>query len=360
MTSFSNLLSSLGDKSQPLQTTASGQRPQQPTTKTARPLPVSARPQPNPSNAAAGMKRKSEEPVSQPIAKTVKTEGNGGLQKTPSAASGRYQLSATPKSASKAAPSTQRPTNSSNASSSLNRPLLKTSGRPAGTTPTTHPQAPPNGVIKPTARKVGFASILEKAKLAQEAQKQAAAVKKPAEKLTRKERERMKAEEEAARKAGRKTGMKSGNLGKNGTSVGAKAPVVQKKTPVPLGYQGTMKKVPTEPLYRGTMRAAGLGSAAPKAKQKGAAQDKYGGYASWSDLDDAEDDEDEGGYDSYDSDDMEGGFDDVEAEEQAALRLARREDKEAADEEERLRREKLQRKQKLVELSKTAAAKKRY
>ena len=99
---------------------------------------------------------------------------------------------------------------------------------------------------------------------------------------------------------------------------------------------------------------------AKKPAQKNLGQDKYGGYASWSDLDEAEDEEEEEDYESDASSDMEGGFDDVEREETEALKFARKEDQAALEEEERLKREKLERKRKLLELSKSAAAKKRY
>ncbi|EME87154.1 uncharacterized protein MYCFIDRAFT_89033 [Pseudocercospora fijiensis CIRAD86] len=75
----------------------------------------------------------------------------------------------------------------------------------------------------------------------------------------------------------------------------------------------------------------------------------------------AEDEDEQEGYDSYESDDMEAGFDDVDGEEQLALKSAKKEDLEALQEEERHRREKEERKRKLAALSKTAAAaKKRY
>lgn len=118
------------------------------------------------------------------------------------------------------------------------------------------------------------------------------------------------------------------------------------RKPVEVGYTGTMRAKdpakPTQPV---------------KQKDKFGGQDKYGGYASWSDLSDAE--EDEGDYMS-DSDDMEGGFDEMEREEAAAARLARKEDQEALAEEERLKNEKAARKRKLEAMAKQAQSKKRF
>jgi hypothetical protein len=141
--------------------------------------------------------------------------------------------------------------------------------------------------------------------------------------------------------------------------VGDGQPNPQKKAQE-TSYKGTMKKS-AEPLaYKGTMRAGE--SARPHAKpvvKKGMGQDRYGGYASWSDLSDAEEEGEEEDYDSAASSDMEGGFDDVDREETAALRAARREDQAALEEEERHRREKLERKKRLQALNKNAAAKRR-
>lgn len=125
-----------------------------------------------------------------------------------------------------------------------------------------------------------------------------------------------------------------------------------------MGYSGTMRK-PVEVSYTGTMRAKDPAKPAQPVKQKDkfGGQDKYGGYASWSDLSDAE--EDEGDYMS-DSDDMEGGFDEMEREEAAAARLAQKEDREALAEEERLKQEKAARKRKLEAMAKQAQGKKRF
>jgi len=204
---------------------------------------------------------------------------------------------------------------------------------------------------------------LEKAKAAQEAAKASNAAggitHKAVERLTKKDKLRLREEAVVQQRKAGKAG-KTGQLdrSRSGTPIGAtgKTGVPQKTAAPETSYKGTMKKL-AEPLaFKGTMRPAG--SVPKPVPKKGMAQDKYGGYASWSDLDDAEDEE-EGYYDS-DSDDMEAGLDDVEAEENAALRLARKEDQEALEEEERLKKEKLERKRKLQALSQNAAAKKKF
>jgi hypothetical protein len=180
---------------------------------------------------------------------------------------------------------------------------------------------------------------------------------KPVERMSLAEKRRLREEQLAQKKAGKKGQASLSDRSRSGTPNGPGKPAAKKQTQE-LSYKGTMKK-PAEPLnYKGTMRAAGSG---PKpAAKKGMPQDKYGGYASWSDLDEVEDEEEEDGYESEGSDDMEAGFDDVETEESAALRAARKEDQEALEEEARLKREKLERQRKLQALIKNAASKKKY
>ena len=209
---------------------------------------------------------------------------------------------------------------------------------------------------------------MARAAAAQQAHKASGGIKivhKPVEKLSRRERER-KQQQEAAEKQKAKGAPVKGKMAaqqagrsRSGTPGDGKPSSQPKKGPVQVGYSGTMRK-PVDVGYTGTMRAKDPAKPVQPAKQKDkfGGQDKYGGYASWSDLSDAEE-EDEQEYDS-DSDDMEGGFDDLEREEAATARLARREDMEAQAEEERLRKEKADRKKKLEAMARQAQAKKRY
>ncbi|EMC93214.1 hypothetical protein BAUCODRAFT_232937 [Baudoinia panamericana UAMH 10762] len=352
MTSFSSLISSLGDKAQaPATTVSSVSRPIANGQADRKPNGVPDRFKLTPHNAAAGVKRRSEEPEPTPRAKLVKTE-QVGAQKPPTAPSNRFQLSSKP-GLNRTSSMTERPRGNGVAPSlSPAKPVARSLN--ATSTPT--PPGTADGSVKP---KKGFASILEKAKAAQAAAQVTGSggIKhKAVERLSRKERLRLHEEEMARQKAAKKDA-KPDRSRSNTPNITASPGGVGQKKVVETSYKGTMKKPPADTLaYRGTMRAGGSG---PKpAPKKGQPQDKYGGYASWSDLDDAEE-EDEGrsAYDDYDSDDMEGGFDDVEAEEREALRAAKKEDEEALAEEERLRREKRRR---LEALSKSAAAKRKF
>jgi len=313
-----------------------------------------------PNNAAAGQKRKSEEPESASRTKSIKAEQQNGIPSRPaaiaSAPASRFQLSVKTTAAGKSSPVSQRLVNVGTTSINPQKAVPKHVPKSAGIPNTSTLSRPADG---PTTSKKGYASVLEKAKAAQEAAKASNSVggitHKAAEKLTKKDKLRLR-EEAMAQQKGAKQG--PSDRSRSGTPAGlaGKAGMPGKKIVLETSYKGTMKKA-AEPLgYKGTMRA--VGSTPKPPPKKGMAQDKYGGYASWSDLDDAEDEE-EGFYDSG-SDDMEAGLDDVEAEESAALRLARKEDQEALEEEERLKREKLERKRKLQALSQTAAGKKRY
>ena len=137
---------------------------------------------------------------------------------------------------------------------------------------------------------------------------------------------------------------------------------------LPKPVRGTVQKpVPSAPVkpkvetsYKGTMHPV---STSIKAKPKEShrpqnrRRDEYAGTDE--ELDDKEDyydedEDDEGdGYGS-ESDDMEAGFDDVEEEEGAALKAARKEDEREAQLEARLKREKEEKKRKLAELAKKA------
>ncbi|KAK3647297.1 hypothetical protein LTR56_008128 [Elasticomyces elasticus] len=357
MTSFSSLLSSLGDKAQ---APASRKGPTPINTAQPRSNGVSDRFKLTPTNAVAGVKRRSTEPEVAPKAKSIKTEQNGLPSRPAAAPSNRFQLTN---------PTLSRPTSSttprpSSTSQNPARPIARLTARPGASQPPTPPNTA-DGIPK----KKGFASILEKAKAAQAAaaSSHTGGIKhKAVEKLTKKERMRMREEAMAQQKASRKAPRpgersRSGTPNTAATNGGPSAP----RRPPPAmetAYKGTMKKAAPEAIsYNGTMKAAG--SVPKPTPKKGLPQDKYGGYASWSDLDDAEEEEDDegGGGEDFDSeDDMEGGFDDLEAEENEALRAAKREDLAALAEEERLRREKVERKRKLEALSKSAAARKKF
>ncbi|KAF2751002.1 hypothetical protein M011DRAFT_464792 [Sporormia fimetaria CBS 119925] len=207
--------------------------------------------------------------------------------------------------------------------------------------------------------KSSYLLMMEKAKAAQEKAKAAPpVVKVDAPKiLTKKERE-----ESRKRAAGKKVlPAPSAIAAKSEPSKAEK-----EKRKLESGYQGTARpaKKP-ESTYKGTARPRPTGapgrspglSSSNTAKPK-KAQARYGGYASWSDLDEEEDEgEDEEGYESSD---MEGNLWEVEEEEQKALRAAKQEDAIALAEEKALAEQKAERKRRLAAMSKAAAAKKKY
>ncbi|KAK5132772.1 hypothetical protein LTR08_008657 [Meristemomyces frigidus] len=362
MTSFSSLLSSLDDKPQaPKQAISASQRPP-PAQPDRKPSGAADRFKLTPSNAVAGVKRRSAEPQSAPKPKIIKTEP-GGLPSRPAAPASRFQLSSKSGVPGKPSSIAQRPAIATSSSTIPPKGAPRAPQKQGGPSTTT-PPGTADGSVKP---KKGFAAMLERAKAAEAAAKTAGPggiTHKAVVKLSRRERERMKEEALVQQKAAAKKGqLAPTERSRSGTPNGhGKAGTLQKRPIAPEStYKGTMKKAPAvaEALaYKGTMGKVRSG---PKSEpQKGLAQDKYGGYASWSDLDDAEDEEGQEP-DDYDSeDDMEGGFDDLEAEETAALRVAKKEDQAALEEEERLKREKMDRKKRLLALSKTAAAKRKF
>ncbi|KAK1021944.1 hypothetical protein LTR33_018338, partial [Friedmanniomyces endolithicus] len=331
MTSFSSLLSSLGAKGQaPVPSLRNG-----PTT-TAATQPESNgavdRSKLTPSNVVAGVKRRSAEPEAAAKQKSIKTEQNS-IPGRLAAPSNRFQLTAKP-IASRAVPSaSQRPAVISKPSPNTVRPHPKQPTRPIGASnfPT-----PPSTADGAPAKKKSFASILEKAKAAQAAAAASSAggiIHKAVEKLTKRERVRIREEAVAQHKA-RRRALRPGERSRSGTPVaGNSGPAGVRKAAAPeTMYNGTMKKAAPESLaWKGTMKAAG--SVPKPTPKKGLPQDRYGGYASWSDLDDAEEEEEEDGgdreYGDESEDDMEGGFDDLEAEESAALAAAKKEDQAA-------------------------------
>ena len=177
--------------------------------------------------------------------------------------------------------------------------------------------------------------------------------------LSRKERLALKAEASAGAKG------KKPVAGLPSRALDPKAdPSKEKKKPSEVGYQGTARpaKKPVEVGYKGTARPASApatssrnGTPAVKAKPN-PAKGRYDGYADWDELSDMEDEEED--YASDASSDMEGGIWDVEEEEQIALKVAKKEDAEALAEENRLKREKEERKKKLAAMA--AKAKKRF
>lgn len=354
--SFSALLSSIGGQPQAQQSSSNVQKQPQTSQQSKNPNGLANGTRLVANNTAAGVKRRSEEPESISGPKTIKVEQNGVSDRPAGAApSKRFQLSARGESQQKLPSAPQGPSTKQMERLNIQKPATKPVAKAA--TPNTPKSAPAVSSSVPAKR--GFAAAMERGKNALEAAKATAPTgitHKPAEKMSKKERLRAMEEAKAQRKSS-KSG-KEGLASRSHSSSPVPAKASTQKKGQELSYKGTMKKAAQPLSYKGTMRAASAGGPArEKEKKKGLAQDKYGGYASWSDLDDAEDEEED--YDSEGSSDMEGGFDDVEREETTALKAARKEDMEALEEEEAHRREKLARKRRLEELSNSAAARKK-
>ena len=126
----------------------------------------------------------------------------------------------------------------------------------------------------------------------------------------------------------------------------------QREKPAEPEYKGTARPTPPkEPTYQGTAgrpSKAAAGKARSKPQVRPPRRDEYLGT----------DEEDEGDFyyeqDDYysdESDDMEAGFDDVFQEEEAAKRIAQKEDERELRLEAALKKQKLERKNKLAQLS---------
>ncbi|KAK6430237.1 hypothetical protein LTR95_013607 [Oleoguttula sp. CCFEE 5521] len=318
---------------------------------------------PTSANGAGSLKRKAEDSYTGPPPKVARAGDSGSPAKTaqpglPRAVSGNAVTAAISTLGVFKPPSRFQLTGSNG--KSLASPASRA---PASSASTTTP-APVTGP-KPALK--GYAAILAKAKESEALLKASGStliVHKPTERITKRERDRMKVdamEKQRTDRLGARKGSTAAQEGRSrsGTPNVGKPGERPKKGPAPVAYQGTMRKGPVPLAYKGTMRTAPPGQPAKssKAKDKHGGQDKYGGYASWSDIDDAED-EDEGDYDS--ESDMEARMDEIDEEEELATKVARKEDQEALAEEARLKREKLARKQKLMALSKNAREKKKF
>lgn len=176
----------------------------------------------------------------------------------------------------------------------------------------------------------------------------------PKEKISKMERKKRETEAQSKAKdprASKKAGAAPG------TAAGAKSgdgKLARKREPEELAYKGTGRptQTPTASEYRGT---AGLPS---KRGASGDRQQSLAGKKSRADDYLGTDEEDEGDYaDDYDdhysdaSSDMEAGFDYVEEEEAAALKAARREDEKELQAENAAKQEKMDRKNRLMNLA---------
>ncbi|KAL5395002.1 hypothetical protein PMIN06_009279 [Paraphaeosphaeria minitans] len=266
--------------------------------------------------------------------------------------------------ASKAANSQAKKPLPAGAGQTASAKTASSTSRPTAPKPTS---AAPAASAPPVKKVGGYLAMLQKAKQRDATKPAVLPVKpEPVKIMSKKEREAAR----VAAKAGPKG--KQPVAGPPGRAAAPKASAAsipqEKRKPADLGYQGTARpaKKPAEVGYKGTARPAtavssaarpGAPAAAIQKKPK-PAQDRYAGYANWSDLSEMDDEEED--YASDGSSDMEGGIWDVEREEADALKAAKREDAEALAEENALKREKEERRKRLAAMNKAAAAKKKY
>lgn len=179
-------------------------------------------------------------------------------------------------------------------------------------------------------------------------------------------REKLAQEAEAAQKAKEAVRGKIVNKGERVVGAGrpvakVSEPVKEKKSPLDLGYKGTMRPIGKEPVYKGTAKPipsyngtqrTTISKRPPEERSAGPTQDRYK-YASYSD------EEEEESYLSDASEDMEvAGFGELDDEEEASLRQARKDDAAERKLEDDLKEQKRKRLQALA--AATAARRARY
>ncbi|KAF1992108.1 hypothetical protein K402DRAFT_459294 [Aulographum hederae CBS 113979] len=272
----------------------------------------------------------------------------------------------------------QRPSLSANTQKPLSKPIPATPRPPPAASISRPKYAPTVPAPTPTAAptKGSYADLMARAKANQTSAPVMGIKHKPVEPVMSRA-ERLKKIAESKKPGfsakGSKSGSKSGsrNISRDASPMkgGDQKKGKDKKEKEPTGYRGTMRPSSSEPAYKGTMGGA-LAMHAKRtgpantsrnsktdstAKKKQEPKGRYGGYVSWSDLDDAEEDEED-----YESEsDMEAGFHDVGREERLAEAAAKKEDEQATREEDELKRQKQEKKDRLAKLAAAQEAKKK-
>ncbi|EXJ88172.1 hypothetical protein A1O1_05100 [Capronia coronata CBS 617.96] len=281
-----------------------------------------------------GTKRKAEDEHSKPPAKVIRPNPAPGLTST---------VSKRP-----AAPPLNAPKSSNDKAVLVPKPKLEPNGtasKAGSTSPsisaTAAPKAPPKG---------SYADIMARAKQAQEtkAQSQIGLIKHQA---TNRERvskvaERRRQEEEKAKAAKATPGARPA-LGKQGMSRSA--------SPAKKTDQPRVPKAPRPPLHAPASYKGTIGTAATRPRQQDRRRrNKYDEYLGTDEEDASEGSYGRGEEDDYESDAssvMEAGAFEVDEEEQRALRAAREEDARELALEAQLKREKEERRRRLMNLA---------
>jgi len=289
-----------------------------------------------------GAKRKAEDDASKVPDKVIKPNSSLGL---PSHVSRRQ-----------AAPPLNMPKHphEKNASTAASKPAgekAASAPRPTSLPPPNSSPLPSPSQPKPPA-KGSYADIMARAKLAQEqrGQNQVGVIKHQA---TNKEKvsklaERRREEDERARAAKQKSTARPGSSGK--------LEKTRSVSPTKKGHQPRIPKAPRPPLhapsspYKGTMRS---GSRRARAEKKHSRYDEYLGTDEEdnSDVIYDDDNDDEGRYASDASSVMEAGAFELDEEERSALKAAKEEDARELARESQLKREKEERRRRLMNLA---------
>jgi hypothetical protein len=370
---LNSLLSSIDPSAVPKTPPPDGRQP--PAASASRPLPRVAA-DANGAPQSQTLKRKADGPTEGGYVKIQRKEGSapparpvGTVRPAPTGDTARSK-SATPANsipyrgtAGTGGATTPKP---SDAAANKPTPMNNTSipaAKAAVQAPKSSGVAPTPKAAPATAKKGSYAAMLQRAKEVQQAKPAAPPIKhEPTKILTKKEREALRSGSASAAK-GKKSAVISSPVP---SGQGKPGDAKEKRKPTELGYAGTARppKKPAEIAYKGTARPSsatpqpsGKTGTSTSAKPKSRTERRYDGYADWSDLDDMEDEED---YDSDGSSDMEGGMWDVEKEEALAMKIAKEEDLKALEEEAEHKRQKEERKRKLMAMNKAAAGKRKY
>lgn len=244
-------------------------------------------------------------------------------------------------------------------------PLASDVTKPGGPTP-----PPVSAASRAPPKKGSFAEIMARGKAAQSTLGQVGKIQhKKIEKLpSKREREEMRAQKGSnlAKNLApdgkfNKTPLPAGQNGRNGVKEGVKKAAlepekkIKKAATATTGYAGTARP---KPGAKPTSRPSASASASSSRYDRGPDRHRGNGYGSsaryaYVSEEEEDEEEDERDYDSDASSDMEAAAFEVDEEEELAARIARKEDAEALAEENKLKREKEEKRRRLAAMAKS-------
>lgn len=250
------------------------------------------------------------------------------------------------------------------------KPKVPANGGSPGTTTTFkngQPTPPPsNDAPKAPPKKGSYAEIMARGQAAQKVLGQVGKIqhKKIEKPLSRREREELRARRAGKIQKGLAPNSKFQRAGKPSTQEGKSTTSKRARASEPVAEKKVKKAALATTGYAGTARpkAGSMGRSGSNSGSSSRHPDRYygregSGYRGprYADEDEDEEDEEEGsGFESDVSSDMEAAAFEVDDEEELAERIARREDAEALAEENRLKREKAEKKKRLMAMAKKA------